>query len=146
MVRSHRPRNSSASCGSFSALANDGSLVLIGGVGAAGVGVGVGGGFLDKSPAPALTAATEFEPSVGRLQRNVSLPGTLRENGGVQGQAFVFTPPSSGLEGGGGYFSAVSTPAGGGGVAESVLGGGRAGRGCSGEDVEGKKFGRWFFW
>ncbi|CAM9981413.1 unnamed protein product [Pylaiella littoralis] len=129
-VRGHRPRNSSASCGSFSALANDGSLVLIGGVGAA----GGGGGFLDHSPPPVLS--TGFDPSVGRLPRHVSVPGMLQDSEDAQNQAFASTPLSSGPEGSGGYFSAVTTPAGDRGVAESFVGGGKTGR-CSGEEAEG---------
>lgn len=105
MVRGHRPRNTSASCGSYSAFVNDSGMVVIGGIGEAG---GSGGGFLDHPRPP--TSAAEFEPpSAVRLQRNLSLPGALREGGG-NGQGFISTPPSAGLETGRGYYAAVSTP------------------------------------
>ncbi|CAM9145916.1 unnamed protein product, partial [Ectocarpus sp. 6 AP-2014] len=124
-VRGHRPRNSSASCGNYSAIANDGSLVVIGGMGAA----AAGGGFLDQPHLSAAALTADLDPPSARLQRNVSLPGALREGGGHgQGRGFVSTPPpSSGAEGGGGYFTTVPTPP----------GGGRGGRGggCSVEEA-----------
>ncbi|CAM9412775.1 unnamed protein product [Scytosiphon promiscuus] len=133
-VRGHRPRNSSASCGSYSAIANDGSLVVVGGIGAGGS--GRGGGFLNQPPPPPVLT-TDFEPSAAaRQQRNLSLPAGLREGGG---QAFGSTTPLSagGLDGGGGgYFAApVTTSGGGGSVAPGGGGdGGRTGR-CSGEEA-----------
>lgn len=145
-VRGHRPRNTSASCGSYSAIANDGSLVVIGGVGAA-AGGGGGGGFLDQPQPPPPDLASDFDPPA-RLQRNLSLPGVLREGGGQgqgqgQGQAFVSTPPSGGPKGGGGYFSsAVPTPGGGSGGSVEGEGGGRGGD-CSGQEAypaEGEQF------
>ena len=110
---------------------------MIGGVGAGGG--GGGGGFLDHPPPPG--SGAEFEPSsVVRLQRNLSLPGALREGGGNGQGGFVSTPPSAGLEGGRGYFAAVSTPrGGGGGAAEEDDGGARAGD--ESYAAEGKPFG-----
>lgn len=137
-VRGHRPRNSSASCGSYSAIANDGSLVVVGGV----AGVGRGGSFLNQPPPPAVMA-TDFEASAAaRQQRNLSLPAGLREGAG--GQAFGSTTPLSagggGLDGGGGggggYFAAAVTTSGGGGSVAPGGGGdgGRTGR-CSSEEA-----------
>lgn len=125
MVRGHRSRNTSASCGSYSAIANDGSLVVIGGVGTA------NSGFLDQThPPPPPDLAGDFDPPPARLQRNLSLPGVLRDDAGGQGQGqgFVSTSPSAGLKGGGGYFSAVPNPGrGSGGTAEGEGGGIKAG-------------------
>ncbi|CAM9843217.1 unnamed protein product, partial [Ectocarpus fasciculatus] len=100
------------------------------GVGAAAA-AATGGGFLDQPHLSAAALTADFDPPSARLQRNVSLPGALREGAGHgPGQGFVSTPPpSAGAEGGGGYFTTVPTPPGGGG------GGGGRGGGCSREEA-----------
>ncbi|CAN0564033.1 unnamed protein product, partial [Ectocarpus sp. 12 AP-2014] len=96
---------------------------------AAAAAAAAGGGFLDQPHLSAAALTADFDPPSARLQRNVSLPGALREGGGHgQRQGFVSTPPpSSGPEGGGGYLTTVPTPPLGG-------GGGRRGEG-SGEET-----------